>query len=77
MMKEKIISIIKGIKNGVELSDDTHLIFDGVLSSMEIVQLIMALEQSFGVKISVDEIMPENFDTVDAIQGMLEKLSKK
>ena len=76
-MKDQIISIIKEIKSGVEINENTHLIFDGLLSSMEIVQLIMALEQSFGVKISVDEIMPENIDTVDAIQSMLEKLGNK
>ena len=72
-MKSQVLEIIKGLKAGMSIADDARLVQDGVLSSLEIMVLIAALEKHFGIKIPVEEILPDNFDTIDAIVKMVER----
>lgn len=73
-MKEQIINIIKVIKNGVEIGESDHFILGGILSSLELLQLIAELEEKYSVKIPVEEVLPENFDTVEGIEAMIGRL---
>ncbi len=72
-MKEKIIKILEEIKPEVSFAEEQHLISDGILSSMEIVQFVMELSEEFDIEISPMEIVPENFESVDAIANLVEK----
>lgn len=72
-MKEKIIKILEEIKPEVSFDKEQHLISDGILSSMEIVQFVMELSEEFDIEISPMEIVPENFESVDAIANLVEK----
>lgn len=76
-VKEQVIAILKEIKPAKELANVTDIIEGGYLDSFELMALIAALCEGFGVEISVDEIMPENFNSVDAMVGMVEKLQGK
>lgn len=76
-MKEQIMTVLKSVKPGMDFNEEFHLVYQGILSSLEIIQLIMGLEQTFGVKIPVTEILPENFDTPSAIETMINRLSGK
>lgn len=39
--------------------------------------LITALSERFGIEIGVDDIVPENFNSVDAIARMVDALIQK
>lgn len=73
-MKEQIFAIIKSIKNGESLDEKAHLVYERVLSSLELLQLIAELEKQYGVKIPLKEVRPENFDTIDGIEAMMQRL---
>ena len=47
----------------------------GIIDSLGIMKLVQFLEAEFGVVIDDDELLPENFETLDAIQKLTE--SKK
>ena len=53
----------------------TTLIDDGVLSSLDIIQLIGALNDEFDISIPATEIVPQNFNSVDAMAAMVARLS--
>lgn len=73
-MQEKIIHIIKSISsNPMELTGETNLFSEGVLDSELIVELIMALEENFDVEIDPEDILPENFSTVNEICALLKR----
>ena len=72
-MKETIIGILEDIVDGFD-PECTTLIDDGVLASLDIIQLIGALSDEFDVSIPATEIIPENFNSVDALCAMVKKL---
>ncbi len=54
-------------------ADEASLLESGVLDSTGVLELIAALEASFGIRVEDDEILPENLDSVAAIAGYLQR----
>lgn len=65
------------ILTGDGLAGDASLTQQGVLDSMGVLELIMFLEQRFGMKVPDEDTLPENLDSVDRIvryvQGRLDR----
>lgn len=70
----QILAIVCSIKNEKSISMESHLILDGILTSLEILQLISELENQFSIKIPIEEVLPDNFDQVSALASMIERL---
>lgn len=73
-VKEQICAILKEIKPNKNLEDITNIVEGGYLDSFEIMNLIMALTETFGIDIDFEEITAENFNSLDAITAMVERL---
>ena len=59
--------------DGVSVTDDLPLLDSGLMDSMGIFELVSALETECGVRIEDDELVPENFNSIDAITGLVEQ----
>ena len=55
------------------VGDADSLLETGVLDSVSVLQLVSLLEERFGIAISEDELMPDNFETIDAIDAFLQR----
>ena len=53
------------------LSADDNLLVSGAIDSLGIVKLVAFLEQRFGFRIADDEVLPENFESVNAISDFV------
>lgn len=73
-MKEQVLGFIRDVKSDNSINEDSHLVFDGILSSLDILQLIQTLQEKFGITVPVEEVLPDNFDTVGGIVAMIERL---
>ena len=75
-VKEKILEMLKEIKPNKNLETVTDIVEGGYLDSFEIMNLIMLMGENFNVEIGFEEIVPENFNSVDAMASMVERLQK-
>ena len=73
-MKDQILDILADIVDD-DVESCTTLIDDGVLSSLDIIQLIGALNDEFDISIPATEIIPQNFNSVDAMEMSNSSLS--
>lgn len=55
-----------------EISDDEPLIENGVLTSLQTVELVMFMEDRFGITVEDDELDEENFGSVENIAALVE-----
>ncbi|MFR4239336.1 MAG: acyl carrier protein [Butyricicoccus sp.] len=71
-MREKIIEILNEICPGNDFENETAIIDDGIIDSLDIVAVISELMEEFDVQLGVNDLTPENFNSVDAIVELIE-----
>ncbi len=49
------------------VSDTDSLVDHGVIDSLTMMELIGFLERTYGIQVTDDELIPENFETLSAI----------
>lgn len=74
---EKLLEILKGIRPDVDFENETALIDDGILDSFDVVSIISELDDAFGVQVRINELEPENFNSVEAIWNLVQELKNK
>lgn len=77
MMKEQIIEILEDIQPEADYETCQTLIDDHILTSLDVLSLVAELEDEFDVTIPAVEIIPSNFNSVDAIAAMVERLQEE
>ena len=58
-----------------ELSDDDSLIQRSLIDSVGMLGLIGFLESEFGIKIRDEDVLPENFDSIQRISELVKSRS--
>ena len=71
-MKKQIIEILSEICPGIDFETQTALIDDGLIDSLDIVAVVTELMEAFDVELGVDDLTPENFNSVEAIEELIE-----
>ena len=77
MMKEQIIESLEDIQPEADYETCQTLIDDHILTSLDVLSLVAELEDEFDVTIPTVEIIPSNFNSVDAIAAMVDRLQEE
>lgn len=56
------------IKSGLAVRKDESLLETGIIDSLAILELTAYLEEKYGILVEEDDLVPENFDTLTAIE---------
>ena len=72
MNKKKLLAILEDICPDVDFETEENLIDDGLIESLDIVQIVNEIKVEFDVEITVDDLLPENFNSADAMLAMIE-----
>ena len=73
-MEEKIAALLKSINGKNNVTDyDLNLFDNDMLDSLGIAQLIASLEDTFEVDIDPEDIIPENFSTINEIASLVSR----
>ena len=75
-MEEKILALLSEEFPDVDFQASDALVDDGILDSLTITGIIAALTMEFGVTIPYEEIKEENFNSIQGLAKMVEKLQK-
>lgn len=73
---ERLLNILKEIRPDVDFENEKFLIDDGILDSFDVVSIISELDDAFGVQVRITELEPENFNSIESIWGLIQKLKK-
>ena len=73
----KIVSILEDIKPGIDYENCKELIDGHYLDSLSIISLIAELEDEFDITIPAVESVPANFNSVEQMAAMVERLQEE
>lgn len=70
---EKILEILVDIRPDIDFEQEKLLVEEGILDSFDIVSIISELNDAFDINIRVNDLKPENFNSVEAIEALVNR----
>ena len=74
---DKLLALLCDLHPDVDFSAENDLIGDGILDSMDIVNLISGISDEFDVTVTAKDITPENFRSAEAIMALIDRLEEE
>lgn len=71
---EELIEILSNLHPDVDFESCKNLVDGKILDSFDIVTIISEVAEVFDVTISAKYILPENFNSADALYALIQKL---
>lgn len=71
---DQLIKILQSLHPEIDYMTCDTLIDDNIIDSFDIVTLISEINDEFDVAIPADEIVPENFNSAQALWQLIERL---
>ncbi len=71
---EELYKILTELRPDINFDENKALIDDGILDSFDIVALVGEIGETFDVQVGVEDLIPENFNTVEAIWKLINRL---
>lgn len=73
-MNNTILNILQTTRPETDFKVSSNFIEDALLDSLDIILLVNEIELAFGVKIPGEQVIAENFSSVDAIEKLVNSL---
>jgi len=74
MDMDKLLDILCDIRDDVDFDTCDDLIDGKILTSFDIIQILAALDDEYDIAIPATEIIPENFNSAQAIYDLVQRL---
>lgn len=72
-IRDYILQNLMFSDDAAELPDDASLLDRGIIDSTGVLEVVMFIEETFGLHVKASDMLPENFDTVDAIAAFVQR----
>ncbi len=59
--------------NGFQFDDEASFLEEGIVDSTGVLELILFAEETFGIQVEDDEVVPENFDSVRSLADYIRR----
>ena len=73
-VKEELLEILEELHPDIEFNQEEQLIDDKLLDSFDVVTLVTEIGSAFDVELTAADMVPENFNSVDAMVAMIERM---
>lgn len=71
---DELLQILEELRPDVDFETEKYLIDDGILESFDIVALVGELNEEFDIEIKPNDLVPENFNSAEAMYALITKL---
>lgn len=72
-MRDEVLDLLNELFPAIDFLASDTLVDDGILSSLNIVQIVSELAMEYDAEFSFEDLTPENFNSIDAIAALVEK----
>lgn len=72
----EIIDILTELHDDVDFTTEEGLVENGILNSLDIVAIITEINDRMDIRIPAEEILPENFDSAEALWALVQRLDE-
>ena len=76
-MEDRLLKILSELRPEVDFTSEVALIDDGIWDSFDMVALVTEINDEFDVRIGIENLVPENFNSVDSIMKLIERLQEE
>ncbi len=76
-MREKVLKVLENACPEVDFVGSSHLVMDGMIDSISLVDIVSMLSAELGIDIPYGEISPNNFDSLESIVSLAERMQQK
>ncbi len=73
---EEVIGILESVRPDVDYDSETGLIDKRILDSFDVVNIVGELMDTFDIEINAEHMIPENFNSAQAIFRLVAKLQE-
>ena len=73
-MREKVLHCLQEEFPDIDFDSSKTMVDDGILDSLAITGIIAILSMEFNIMIPYEEITEDNFNSIDALAAMVERL---
>ena len=70
---EKLLEALAEVRDDVDFAGGQGLVDEGVIDSLDLTQIIAALDEAFDIQIPAGDIEPENFNSAEAMLAMVRR----
>ena len=74
---EELLEILTDLHPEVDFELETGLIDNKILDSFDIITIISEIADNFDIAIPAKEIIPENFNSAEALWTLIERLEEE
>ncbi len=73
-MNNEVLEILSDLRPDVNFKEEKALVGDGIPDSIDIISIVRELDEEFDITIKPADLIPENFNSAEAISKLVEKL---
>ncbi|MBR4580496.1 MAG: acyl carrier protein [Lachnospiraceae bacterium] len=70
---DELIELLEEIRPDVDFKTEEYLVDGGILDSFDIITIVGEMKDKFGIEPSVEDIVPEKFNSVRAMYELIQK----
>lgn len=71
---EEFIAMLESIKPGIDYANEEALWDDHLWVSIDVITIVAEIASKYGVKIESDDLIPDNFNSAQALYELVEEL---
>ena len=73
-MRETMLQILSEIRPDIDFEAEKRLVSDKLLDSFDIITIVSEFNEAFDVDIYAEDLVEENFDSVEGMLALVESL---